>query len=115
MSLSTPLEPVPLLPDPDGVIRVGGTRVTLDTVVAAFCEGLTPESIVEQHPTLRLPDVYSVIGYYLNHPDEVRAYFIERQRLADDVRRENEAGFDPSGIRDRLLARRHPGPIIESP
>jgi uncharacterized protein (DUF433 family) len=90
MSLSTPAELVPLLPDPDGVMRVGSTRVTLDTVVAAFRDGLTPESIVEQYPSLRLPDVYSVIGYYLNHADEVNAYLVERQRLADDVRRENE-------------------------
>jgi uncharacterized protein (DUF433 family) len=109
MSLSTPAEPVPLVPDSDGVMRVGGTRVTLDTVITAFCEGLTPESIVEQYPTLRLSDVYSVIGYYLNHADEVNVHLVERQRLAADVRRENETRFDPSGIRDRLLARRRQG------
>jgi uncharacterized protein (DUF433 family) len=109
MSLSTPAEPVPLLPDPDGVMRIGSTRVTLDTVVAAFREGMTAESIVEQYPSLRLPDVYSVIGYFLNHWDEVDAYLLGRQRLADVVRRGNEARFDPSGIRDRLLARRRQG------
>jgi uncharacterized protein (DUF433 family) len=106
ISLSTPAEPVPLLPDSDGVMRIGGTRVTLDTVIAAFREGLTPESIVEQYPTLRLPDVYSVIGYYLNHADKVDAHLRDRQRLADDVRRENEVRFDPAGVGDRLLARR---------
>src|SRR5260221_7075980 len=109
MSLSTTAEPVPLLPDPDGVMRIGSTRVTLDTVVAAFRECMTPEGIVEQYPSLRLPDVYSVIGYVLNHRDEVDAYLSERQQLADDVRRENETRFDPSGIRDRLLARRPQG------
>ena len=109
MSLSSPAEPIPLQPDPDGVMRIGGTRITLDTVVAAFREGLTPESIVEQYPSLRLPDIYSVIGYYLNHADEVNAYLVERRQLADDVRRENEGRFDPSGTRDRLLARRHQG------
>jgi hypothetical protein len=55
---------------------------------------------------LRLSDVYSVIGYVLNHRDEVEAYLRERRQLADDVRRMNESRFDPSGIRDRLLARR---------
>lgn len=109
MALITTSEPVPLLPDPDGVMRVGATRVTLDTVVAAFREGMTPEGIVEQYPSLRLSDVYSVIGYVLNHRDEVDAYLRERRQLADDVRRVNETHFDPSGIRDRLLARRRPG------
>jgi uncharacterized protein (DUF433 family) len=100
------IEPLPLATDPDGVVRVGGTRVTLDTLVAAFREGMTPEGIVEQYPTLGLADVYSVIGYYLSHSDEVDGYLRSRQQLAADVRHENEARFDPKGIRDRLLARR---------
>ena len=31
-------EPIPLATGPDGVARVGGTRVTLDALVAAFYE-----------------------------------------------------------------------------
>jgi uncharacterized protein (DUF433 family) len=100
------IEPLPLTTDPNGVVRVGGTRVTLDTLVAAFREGMTPEGIVEQYPTLGLADVYSVIGYYLSHSDEVDEYLRSRQQVAADVRHENEARFDPKGIRDRLLARR---------
>ena len=67
MSLLVTSEPVPLVTDLDGVIRVGATRVTLDTVIAAFQEGMTAEGIVEQYPSLRLADVYSVIGYFLRH------------------------------------------------
>lgn len=58
------VETLPLEMDAHGVIRVGKTRVTLDTVVAAFDEGATAEEIVQQYPTLLLADVYSVIGYY---------------------------------------------------
>ncbi|HKI31878.1 MAG TPA: DUF433 domain-containing protein [Gemmataceae bacterium] len=97
---------VPLTKDADGVMRVGSSRVTLDTVVAAFREGMTPEGIVEQYPSLRLAAVYSVIGYALSHPEEVETYLRDRQRLAEAVRRENEARFDPAGVRARLLARR---------
>src|SRR5207302_9617591 len=97
-------EPVPLASDADGAVRVGSTRVTLDTVVAAFREGMTPEGIVEQYPSLRLDEVYKVIGYVLSHLEEVETYLRERQRLAAVVRRENEARFDPAGVRDRLLA-----------
>ncbi len=102
--LVTP-EPAPLASDPDGVVRVGSTRVTLDTVVAAFREGMTAEGIVEQYPSLELWEVYSVIGYVLSHREEVDAYLRERQALAGEVRRENEARFDPNGVRNRLLVR----------
>lgn len=99
-------EPVPLVTNTDGVVRVGGTRVTLDTVVAAFREGATAEEIVQQYPTLRLADVYSVIAYYLRHRTSVDTYVDDRARLGEEVRRKNEERCDPSGIRDRLLARR---------
>jgi uncharacterized protein (DUF433 family) len=106
MPLEVSAERIPLTADPDGVCRVGSSRVTLDTVVAAFREGMTPEGIVEQYPSLRLGEVYAVIGFVLNHPEEVESYLCERERLAAVVRQENEARFSPSGVRYRLLARR---------
>src|SRR5262245_28427475 len=109
MSLQVAAEPVPLTKDADGVLRVGTSRVTLDTVVAAFREGMTPEGIVEQYPSLRLAEVYSIIGYILNHTEEVDAYLRDREHLAEAVRRENEARFEPAGVRDRLLDRRQQG------
>jgi uncharacterized protein (DUF433 family) len=109
MSVRVTAEPVPLTRDADGVLRVGSSRVTLDTVIAAFREGMTPEGIVEQYPSLRLADVYSVIGYVLNHTEEVETYLRDRQHLAEVVRQGNEARFDPVGVRDRLLARRGQG------
>ena len=57
---------IPLKTDKDGVIRVSKTRVTLDTIVTAFLEGLTAEEISVQYPVVPLADVYSVIGYYLH-------------------------------------------------
>jgi uncharacterized protein (DUF433 family) len=109
MPLQVPAEPAPLASDADGVVRVGSSRVTLDTVVAAFREGMTPEGIVQQYPALRLAEVYTVIGYILSHPAEVETYLCDRQRVAEAVRRENEARSDPTGVRDRLLARRRRG------
>jgi uncharacterized protein (DUF433 family) len=106
MSLLVATQRVPLATDADGVVRVGSTRVTLDTIVAAFREGLTAEEIVNQYPSLSLADIYSVIGYFLNHQADVETYLRVRQQLAGETRCENEARFDPAGIRDRLLARR---------
>jgi len=86
--------------------RARGTRVTLDTLVAAFDAGATAEEIVQQYPSVALADVNSVIAYYLRHESEIRAYVTRRQHQASEVREENERRFDPSGVRDRLLARR---------
>lgn len=91
----------------DGVIRITGTRVTLDTVVGAFNDGATAEEIVQQYPSLALADVYTVLGYYLNRKASVDAYIAERQQRSAAVRVQNEQRFDPVGIRERLLARRH--------
>ena len=106
MALSFANEAVPLVANADGVIHVGQTRVSLDTVIAAFSTGATPEEIVQQYPSLDLADVYQVIAYYLRRRSEVEAYLRQRQATADAVRKQNEACFDPQGVRDRLLARR---------
>jgi uncharacterized protein (DUF433 family)/predicted HTH domain antitoxin len=96
----------PLELDADGVIRIGGTRVTLDTVVAAFQEGATAEEIVYQYPSLELAEVYAVLAYYLQHRSQVETYLRQRKEQRDEIRSENEARFDPRGIRDRLMSRR---------
>jgi uncharacterized protein (DUF433 family) len=106
MSLVIGTDPVPLQADRDGVLRVGKTRVTLDTVVSAFLEGATAEEIAQQYPSLDLADIYSVLGYYLRRRPELDAYLHERRERAADVLRQNESRHDPSGVRERLLARR---------
>jgi uncharacterized protein (DUF433 family) len=106
MSLMISTESPPLATDADGVIRVGATRVSLDSVLFAFLDGSTPEEIAQQYPTLNLADVYDAVAYYLNHRDKVGAYLRDRQTQRDQIRQEVEARFDPRAIRDRLLARR---------
>jgi hypothetical protein len=108
MPMKIGAQPVPLSRDADDVIRVGGTRVTLDIVVESFIEGATAEEIVQRYPTLRLADVYAVISYYLGHRSEVGEYLRTRSELAAKVRSDNAFRFDPHGIRDRLLARHNP-------
>jgi uncharacterized protein (DUF433 family) len=106
MSLVIVDTPIPLKKDVDGVVRVGNTRVTLDTVIAAFKEGATAEEIVAQYPSLLLADVYAVIGYYLQRQAEVEVYLHQRQQEAGQIRQQNEARFNQQGIRKRLLAQR---------
>lgn len=106
MTLPLEHDPLPLEKDKDGTIRVGGTRVTLDSVIWEFNQGASAEEIVDAYPSLRLADVYAVIGHYLRHRSEVEEYLRQQEREAEVIRREIEARFDPRGIRERLLARR---------
>jgi uncharacterized protein (DUF433 family) len=99
-------EPFPLETGVDGVIRVRGTRVTLDTVWATFQEGATAEEIVQQYPTLSLADAYQAIGYCLRNGALLAGYLAERSERGDEVRRSNESRWSPEGIRARLLERR---------
>jgi uncharacterized protein (DUF433 family) len=105
MALDVMVDPLPLRTDDDGVVRVGETRVTLDTVVGAFVEGSAAEEIVLRYPSLALADVYAVLGYYLRHRADVEVYLQQRSAHAKVVREQNERRTDPIGIRERLVAR----------
>lgn len=106
MSLAAAADPLPLHPDQDGALRVGGTRVTLDTVVYSFQQGATAEEILQQYPSLELADIYAVISYYLRHRAEVDDYLAQREEHAAAVRKKIEARSDVTEFRERLLKRR---------
>jgi len=96
----------PLRVDDQRVIRVGKTRVTLDTLVAAFQRGETPEEIASNYGALLLSEVYQAIGYYLAHQTEVDQYLQRRHESRASLQKQVEAQHNPNGIRARLLARR---------
>ena len=54
MNLKITTEPLTLRTDAAGVVRVGDTRVSLDTVIRGYLEGSIPEEIVEQFPSLQV-------------------------------------------------------------
>lgn len=65
-----------------------GNRVSLDSVVYAFLDGLSPESIVESFPALTLEEVYGALAFYLANRSEIDTYIAagaleyEKMRLA---------------------------------
>ena len=63
MTFAISAEPVPLQADPDGVVRVGNTRVTLETVIGAFLDGASAEEIAYQYRPLDFADIYAVIAH----------------------------------------------------
>lgn len=87
-------------------MRVGETRVRLDTVITAWRQGESPEQIVKNFEVLDLADVYAVISYYLHHRTEVEEYMARNQLKGEQLRVEHERRFPPTGMRERLLPRR---------
>lgn len=107
MTPSVHADPVPLRVDERGALRVGDSRITLDTLVHEYENGLDPEGIVNAYPTLHLADVYAVIAYYLRHQDEVNQYLSKRQAEAAELRRDIESRQPGRAeLRAKLLARR---------
>ena len=90
--------------DDHGGMRVGTSRVSLDSVVIAFQQGEAPETIQRNFPSLTLEEVYGAIAYYLAHRDEVDAHLRRQEELWDQA----EAGQDrnPPPVIRRLRALR---------
>ena len=88
------------------MIRVGNTRVSLESVVTAFDRGASAEEILDCFPTLDLATVYATLAYVLSDRRRVDEYLDERETTIAELREEAEKRFPPKGLRARLLARR---------
>jgi uncharacterized protein (DUF433 family) len=97
---------VPLTEDSDGVFRLTGSRVTLDSIVHQFKSGATGEQSQEDFPSLALSDIYAVIAYYLQHPSEVDDYLRGQTDLAKEVKEQIENSSPTRELRERLRLRR---------
>ena len=107
MAFNVQTEAPPLSEDATGALRVGNSRVLLEIVVRAFQDGATPETKIPRYSTLAPPDVYTVLAYYLRHPNEVEEYLARREQKAEEVRQRIEGQQGGlSGIRARLLTQR---------
>jgi uncharacterized protein (DUF433 family) len=93
--------------DEHGVLRVGQSRVMLDSVIAGFQQGHSPETIQQQYPALSLEEVYGSIAYYLANLQEINDYL----QSQDAVWSGWKARCDerPSPVYDRLRALKRSG------
>ncbi|MCE9553643.1 MAG: hypothetical protein K8T91_09770 [Planctomycetes bacterium] len=96
---------LPLREDPPGVFRVGQSRVLLELVLHAFQRGESAEGIVRSYPTLKLADVYTIIGRYLADPAPFENYLRLCDEQAASIRRDIEASQKPVIGRDVLIVR----------
>ncbi|HLF84074.1 MAG TPA: DUF433 domain-containing protein [Blastocatellia bacterium] len=100
---------LPLTVTEFGTIRVGRSRVSLDSVVSHYEQGATAERIAESFPSLDLADIYAVIAYYLANRESVEEYLRRQEAEADALQQQIES--DPrqqkatNQLRERIRAR----------
>jgi uncharacterized protein (DUF433 family) len=78
----------------EGVYRVAGSRVSLDSIVHAFLSGQSAESIAQSFPVLSLEQVYGAITFYLAHREQVDRY-LEAQQQDYEAKRAAARASDP--------------------
>ncbi len=88
----------------EGAYRIAGTRVSLDSIVYAFNEGQSPETIAQSFPVLELEQVYGAITFYLAHRSEIDAY-LEQAKREYETARQAERAADPE-FYDRMAKAR---------
>jgi len=75
----------------DEAYWIAGSRVSLDSVIYAFLEGSSPETIVDSFDALSLEQVYGAITYYLSHRSEVDAHLRKGESDYDELCRQARA------------------------
>jgi uncharacterized protein (DUF433 family) len=74
----------------EGAYRVGDTRVSLDSIVYLFREGMSAESMVESYPALTLEQVHGALAFYLGHQKEIDAYLVEGQCTSESQQQQSK-------------------------
>ncbi len=65
---------------------LNGTRIRVsDVVTESEHHGLSPEEITREFPTISIPDVYSALTYYYEHPHEIRNEIQKREKLLSEA------------------------------
>jgi uncharacterized protein (DUF433 family) len=88
----------------NGNYYVAGSRISLDSIVHAFCRGESPETICQNFELLRLEEVYGAITYYLANQAEIDAYITRQNEKWEEGRRNAEPL--PTDLRERLMRAR---------
>jgi len=85
----------------EGAYYVANSRISLASIVYAFRDGASPETIRENFPSLSLAQVYGGIAFYLNHPEESEAYLqdFEEEVGATGTRRTTTHGGNAEEVR----------------
>lgn len=96
-----------LVLDEHGDLRVRGTRVLLESIVAEHEQGASANQIADAYDSVTLEDVRDVLRFCSNHPELVQRYLeIQERRSAESLDRLRKAGLVSSVTREDLPALR---------
>lgn len=87
----------------EGGWRIAGSRVSLDSIVESYWEGLSPEAIVDEFPSLTAEQVYGAIAYYLGHRSEIDMYMEQQESRWQELKERSETAN--ATLLQRLRAR----------
>ncbi len=74
---------------------IAGHRVRVhDIVVWHEQQGLTPDEIVSQIPSITLADVHAALAYYYDHREEIQDEIRLEREQAEEFRRNNASLLD---------------------
>ena len=73
----------------EGAYRIGDTRVSLDSLVYLFREGISAEGMVESYPALTMEQVHGALAFYLGNQEEIDAYLVEGHRAAESYHKQS--------------------------
>ena len=83
-------------------VRIAGRRVrVIDIVLWSERLGMSPDEIVDDHPTLTLADVHAALAYYWGHRDEIERAIEEDRRETAELRKR----IGPGPLAEKLRRR----------
>ncbi len=81
-----------------GKPRIAGHRIRVQDIVIAYeHQGMTPDEIVDDYPSISLADVHAALAYYYDHLEEIRQQIRESEEFADRM-----AAATPSILRQKM-------------
>jgi uncharacterized protein (DUF433 family) len=93
-----------------GKPRIDGHRITVaDVAVWHQRQGLSPDEIIDNHPSLTLSDVHAALAYYYENRQRIDADVLEGERLAERLGAGQPSLFEEArrrvaaGLTDDLL------------
>jgi uncharacterized protein (DUF433 family) len=84
---------------------IAGHRVrVLDIAIWHEQQGLTPDEIVSQIPSITLADVHAALAYYYDHREEIQDEIRLEREQAEEFRRNNPSLLDAKLSGGKLTA-----------
>lgn len=82
--------------------RIAGRRVrVMDVAIWSERMGMSPDEIVDNHPSLTLADVHAALAYYWDHRDEIEREIEEDRAAIQEYRRR----IGPGPLAEKLRRR----------